>query len=58
MDARRSRLNIVSETFFYRNMFVPRCPHTPSEFTLEMKVDIERLSTEIYGVERTQSIAS
>ena len=58
MDARRSRSEIVSETFFYRNMFIPRCPHTPNEFTLEMKVDVERLSTEIYGVERTRNIAS
>ena len=58
MDARRSRSNIVSETFFYRNMFIPRCPHTPNEFTLEMKVDVERLSTEIYGLERTRNIAS
>ena len=57
MDARRSRSEIVSETFFYRKFFIPRCPHTPNEFTLEMKVDVERLSTEIYGVERTRNIA-
>ena len=58
MDARRSRSEIVSETFFYRSMFIPRCPHTPNEFTLEMKVDVERLSTEIYGIERTRNVAS
>ena len=47
MNARRSRSNIVSETFFYRNMFDPRRPHTPDEFTLEMKVDVERLRTDM-----------
>ena len=28
-------------------MFNPRRPHTPDEFTLEMKVDVERLRMEI-----------
>ena len=39
--------NLVLEPFFYRNMLNPRCPHTPDEFTLEMKVDVERLRMEI-----------
>ena len=47
MDARRSRSNVVPETFFYRNIFNPRRPHTPDKLTLEMKVDVERLRTEI-----------
>ena len=47
MDARRSRSNVVPETFFYRNMFNARRPHTPDEFTLERKVDVERLRAEI-----------
>ena len=47
MDVRRSRSNIVSKTFFYRSMFNPSRPHTPDEFTLEMRVDVERLRIEI-----------
>ena len=47
MDARRSRTNLVSEPFFYRKMFNPRCPHTPDKFTLEMRVDDEGLNMEI-----------
>ena len=47
MDARRSRTNLVSECFFYSKMFNPRCPHTHEEFTLEMRVDVERLRLEI-----------
>ena len=47
MDARRSRSNIISETFFYRNMFNPRHQHTPDEFTFEMEVDVELLRTGI-----------
>ena len=47
MDTRRSRTNLVSEPFFYRNMFNPTRPHTPDEFTLEMRVDVERLKMEI-----------
>ena len=46
MNARYSRSNIVSETFFYRNMFNPKRPHTPDEFTLKMRVDVERLRME------------
>ena len=47
MDARRSRINLLSEPFFYRKMFNPRCPHTPHEFTLEMRVNVEGLRMEI-----------
>ena len=47
IEARCSRSNIVSDPFFYRNMFHPRRPHTPDEFTLEMKVNVERLRMEI-----------
>ena len=46
-DARRSRSNIVSESFFYKNMFNPRRPHTPDEFTLEVRVDVEQLMMEL-----------
>ena len=37
----------VSEPFFYRNMSNSRHPHTPDEFTLEMKVYVERLRMKI-----------
>ena len=37
----------VPNPFFYRNMGIPRRPHTPDEFTLEMKVDVEGLRMEI-----------
>ena len=47
MDTRCSRSNIDSETFCYRNMFNPRRPHTPDEFALEMKVDVEGIRMEI-----------
>ena len=47
MDARGSRSNIVSETFFYRKVYNLRRPHTPDEFTLGMKVDVERRRIEI-----------
>ena len=47
MDEKRFRTNLVSDPFFYRNMFKPRRPHTPDEFTLKMKVDVERLRMEI-----------
>ena len=45
MDEERSRTSTspVPDPFFYRNMVIPRHPHTPAEFTLEMKVDIEGL---------------
>ena len=47
MDAQRFRASLVSEHFFYRTMFNPRRPHTPDEFTLEMRVEVERLRMEI-----------
>ena len=47
MDARRSRTNLVSEPFFYINMFISRCPHSPDEFTLGMRIDVEGLRIEI-----------
>ena len=46
MNARRTRTNLVSELFFYRKMFNPRCPHTHDEFTLEMRVDVGGLRME------------
>ena len=49
MDEKRSRTSTspVSNPFFYRNMVIPRRPHSPDEFTLEMKVDVEGLRLEI-----------
>ena len=49
MDEKRSRTSTspVPNPFFYRNMVTPRHPHTPDEFTLEMKVDVEGLRMEI-----------
>ena len=47
MDEKRFRTSPVPDPFFYRNMSNPRRPHTPDEFTLEMKVDVERLRIEI-----------
>ena len=47
MDEKRFRTSLVSDPFFYRNTFNPRRPHIPDEFTLEMRVDIERLRMEI-----------
>ena len=43
MGEKRSRTNLVSEPFFYSNMLNLRRPHTPDEFTFEMRVDVERL---------------
>ena len=39
MDEKRSRTSTspVPNPFFYRNMVTPSHPHTPDEFTLEMK---------------------
>ena len=44
MDENRYRTSTspIPDPFFYRNMVIPRHPHTPDKFTLEMKVDIER----------------
>ena len=49
IDEKRSRTSTspVPNPFFYRNMVVPRHPHTPDEFTLKMKVDVEGLRMEI-----------
>ena len=49
MDEKRSRTSTspVPNPFSYRNMVIPNHPHTPDEFTLEMKVDIEGLRMEI-----------
>ena len=49
MDEKRSRTSTspVPNPFFYRNMVIPSHPHTPDEFTLEMKVDVEGLRMEI-----------
>ena len=49
MDEKRSRASTspVPNPFFYRNMVIPKRPHTPDEFTLEMKVDVEGLRMEI-----------
>ena len=49
MDEKRSRTSTspVPNPFFYRNMVIPSHPHTPDEFTLEMKVDVEGLQMEI-----------
>ena len=47
MDEKGFRTSPVSEPFFYRNMSNSRHPHTPDEFTLEMKVYVERLRMKI-----------
>ena len=49
MDEKRSRTSTspVPDPSFYRNMVIPRRPHSPDEFTLEMKVDVEGLPMEI-----------
>ena len=47
VNEKRFRTSLVSDPFFYRNMSNPRRPHTPDEFTLEMKVDVKRLRMEI-----------
>ena len=49
MCEKRSRTSTspVPNPFFYRNMVIPSHPHTPDEFTLEMKVDVEGLRLEI-----------
>ena len=48
-DENRSRTSTspIPDPFFYRNMVIPRHPHTSDEFTLEMKVDVEGLRMEI-----------
>ena len=39
----RTSTSLVPDPFFYRNMVIPRHAHTPAEFILEMKVDVEGL---------------
>ena len=46
MDAQRFRTSLVSEPF-YSKMGNLRCPHNPDEFTIEMRVAVERLKMEI-----------
>ena len=45
MDEKRSRTRTspVPNSFFYQNMVIPRHPHTPDEFALEMKMNVKGL---------------
>ena len=49
MDEKHSRTSPVSDPFFYsiNSMLYPMRPHTPDEFTLERKVDVERIRIKI-----------
>ena len=49
MDEKCSRTSTspFPDPSFFRNMIIPRHPHTPAEFTLEMKVDVKGLRMEI-----------
>ena len=49
MDEERSRTSTspVSNPFLYINMVISEHPHTPEEFHLQMKVDLEGLRMEI-----------
>ena len=47
MDEKRFRTSLVSDPLFYSNVLNPRRRHTPDEFTLEMRADVERLRMEI-----------
>ena len=49
MDEKRSRISTspVTNPFFYRSMVIPDHPHTPEEFSLQMKVDVEGLRMEV-----------
>ena len=49
MDEKSSRTSTspVSDPFFYRKMIIPRRPHTPDEFALEMEINVEGLRMEI-----------
>ena len=47
MNEKHFRTSLVSDPFFYGIMSNSRCPHTPDEFTFEMKVNVERLRREI-----------
>ena len=57
MDEKRSPTSTspVPNPLFYRNMVIPNHPHTPDEFTLEMKVDVEGLRMEIILSQPTSS---
>ena len=46
MDAQRFSTSLVQEPF-YSKMFNPKWLHTPDEFTLELRVDVEPLRMEI-----------
>ena len=46
IDAHRFRANLVSQPF-YSKLCNPRWPHTPDDFTLKMRVDVEGLGIEI-----------
>ena len=46
IDARHLRAGFDLEPF-YTKLYTPRWPHTPEEYTLEMRVDVERLRMEI-----------
>ena len=45
MDARSFRSGLLDP--FYRKLSNPRWPHTCEEYTLEIRVDVERLRVEI-----------
>ena len=49
MDEKRSRISTspVTNPSFYRSMVIPDHPHTPEEFSLQMKVNVEGLRMEI-----------
>ena len=49
MDEKRSCASTspVSNPFLYGNMVIPEHPHTPEEFHLQMKVDVEGFRMEI-----------
>ena len=40
--SKRSRTSPISDPFFYSNIINPKRPHTPDQFILEMKEDVER----------------
>ena len=58
MDKKRSRTSTspAPDPFFYRNMVIPRRPHSSDEFTLEMKVDVEGLRMETILLQPASSL--
>ena len=46
MGAHRFHTSLVSE-LFYSKLCNPICPHTPDEYALEIRADVERLEMEI-----------